>query len=69
MTASMVMPRPEDENLIDAYMLAKRLGFSYWSIQDWAKAGKIPCVRIGRRMRFRLSEVAQVLGLRVEEVA
>ena len=45
------------EGLLTAAEVAEILGFSTATIVDWAEAGKIPCFKIGGRLRFRESEV------------
>jgi excisionase family DNA binding protein len=38
--------------LRSAEWAAKRLGISTWCVYELAKRGEIPCVRLGRRIRF-----------------
>ena len=45
------------ERLLTARQLAELLGFAPGTIVDWAEAGKLPCYRIGGRLRFRADEV------------
>jgi excisionase family DNA binding protein len=45
------------ERLLTARELGEHLGFSAATVVDWAEAGKIPCFKIGGRLRFRPSEI------------
>jgi excisionase family DNA binding protein len=45
------------ERLLTSRELGDLLGFSAATVVDWAEAGKIPCFKIGGRLRFRLFEV------------
>jgi excisionase family DNA binding protein len=51
------------ERLLSAAEVAELLGFTAGTIVDWAEADppKIPGFKIGGRLRFRWSEVEQVL--------
>lgn len=49
------------EKLLTARELAELLGFSASTIVDWAEAGKLPCFKIGGRLRFRPSEALEWL--------
>lgn len=41
-------------DLMDAKEAARYVGvFSYWTILDLAKQGKVPHIRVGRRVFFR----------------
>jgi excisionase family DNA binding protein len=44
------------ERLLTSRQLGELLGFSAATIVDWAEAGKVPCFKIGGRLRFRESE-------------
>lgn len=52
------------ERLLTARELAEILGFSAGTIQDWFEAGDLPGFRVGGRLRFRESEVAEWLEQR-----
>jgi excisionase family DNA binding protein len=43
------------EPLLDAEEAAKHLGVHPKTLQKMARAGKVPCFRIGRHVKFRLS--------------
>jgi len=45
------------ERLLTARELGELLGFAAGTIVDWAEAGRLPCFKIGGRLRFRASEV------------
>jgi len=49
------------EQLLTARELADLLGFQAGTIVDWAEAGTIPSFKLGGRLRFRESEVAEWL--------
>jgi excisionase family DNA binding protein len=41
--------------------MAKALKVNYWTVLRWAAEGRIPCVRIGRLVRFDPVEVFEHL--------
>ncbi len=45
------------EQLLTARQLAELLGFAAGTVVDWAETGKVPALKVGGRLRFRLSEV------------
>jgi excisionase family DNA binding protein len=45
------------EPLLTARQVADLLGFAPGTIVDWAEARRIPCFKVGGRLRFRESEV------------
>jgi excisionase family DNA binding protein len=49
------------QRLMDADGVAAVLQVSRWSIYRWASAGRIPSVRLGRRVRFELDQVIAAL--------
>lgn len=49
------------ERLLTARELGEVLGYAPATIVDWAEADKLPGFRLGGRLRFRLSEVEEVL--------
>lgn len=63
------------ERLLTARELAELLGFQAGTIVDWSERGELPGYRIGGRLRFKESEVAEWLERRrkgpsaAEEVA
>lgn len=49
--------------LLRASELAERLGLKTSTVRSWARAGKIPCLRLGNRtLRFKLSDVLFALS-------
>jgi excisionase family DNA binding protein len=50
-----------NERLLTAREVGELLGFSSSTVVDWAEAGKVPCFKIGGRLRFRESEVLEWL--------
>jgi excisionase family DNA binding protein len=52
------------ERLLTSSELADLLGFAAGTVVDWAEAGKLPCFKIGGRLRFRESEVLEWLEAR-----
>jgi excisionase family DNA binding protein len=49
-------------NLVDAKALAGVLSLPVSCIYEYAKAGRIPCVRAGKHVRFDVSLVRAALG-------
>jgi excisionase family DNA binding protein len=49
------------ERLLTARELAELLGFSAATVVDWSERGEVPSFKIGGRLRFRESEVADWL--------
>jgi len=47
-----------DEPLLDAEQAAQRLGVTARWLEDSARLGIIPCHKLGRFIRFRVSDVA-----------
>ncbi len=45
-------PAPPQPLLLDPPEAAALLGVSVWTLRRWAKAGRVPRVQDGRRMRF-----------------
>jgi excisionase family DNA binding protein len=43
--------------LLTAAEVGELLGFSAGTVVDWAENDKIPCFKLGGRLRFRESEV------------
>jgi excisionase family DNA binding protein len=54
--------RSAGAGLLDAPELAKRLGVPESWVREQARLGKVPYVRLGRYMRFRLEEVERYLA-------
>jgi len=49
-------------NLVDAKALAEVLSLPVSCIYEYAKAGRIPCVRAGKHVRFDVALVRAALG-------
>jgi excisionase family DNA binding protein len=45
------------ERLLDARAIAERLGIPEWGVLELAHSGAMPCVRLGRYVRFDLATV------------
>ncbi len=45
------------ERLVDAAVIAERLGVPVSWVRESARSGAIPCVRLGRYVRFDLDDV------------
>lgn len=55
----------EDEsNLCDLHALTEHLKLPLWWIKAEAKAGRIPCLQIGRQFLFNRASVIKELSLR-----
>ena len=51
--------------LVNASEIATRLGVPVSWVLDQARRGKLPCVRLGRYVRFSIDEVLESLGSHV----
>lgn len=57
-----LVPRSLDEPLLTAAQLAELLGgIPAKTVLQYARDGRLPCIRIGRHVRFVRSDVAMVL--------
>lgn len=57
------MPEAEQaRDLEDEPTMAKRAGVSQQTLQRLRKAGKVPCVRMGRRVLYRPADVLAALS-------
>ena len=53
------------EDLLDAGQVAELLGLKCSTVEDYARRGELPCVRLGRHPRFLRADVeAYVLSHR-----
>jgi excisionase family DNA binding protein len=50
------------ERLLDAKEIADRLGVPASWVRDSARSGAMPCVRLGRYVRFDLADVEAWIG-------
>jgi hypothetical protein len=53
-----------DTPLCNLYALARKLGLSAAWLKTEANAGRIPCLKVGRRLRFNPAAVERVLSTR-----
>lgn len=60
-TVSVPIPAAGDE-ILNLRALAPRLGVSERHVLAMIKAGKLPCMRVGRSLRFRWSAVLAALS-------
>lgn len=51
------------ERVLGMRELADALGLSYWTVWKWQKEGKIPTIRIGKKLFFRVSAVEARLAV------
>jgi excisionase family DNA binding protein len=59
----------ETENFLTAEVLAERLGVPESWVRTEARAGRIPSVRLGKYIRFKLSDVEHALAEQKREEA
>jgi excisionase family DNA binding protein len=45
------------ENLTTAQWVSERMGIPIPSVYDYARRGILPCIRVGKLMRFRPSDI------------
>lgn len=51
----------QSENLVTADWVVTKLGIPVPSIYDYARRGVLPCVRVGRLVRFRPSDIEKFI--------
>jgi excisionase family DNA binding protein len=56
------VPAPSTPELVDAKVLAARLSLPISCVYEYARNGRIPCVRAGKHVRFNPSAVLAVLS-------
>jgi len=49
------------ESLIGLDKASRVFGVSYWTFRDWAREGKVPFIKVGKKYMFRESELRQVM--------
>lgn len=49
------------EKIVTSRELAELLGISFWTIWKWTKEGKIPSIRVNKRIFYRVSSVNECL--------
>ena len=47
--------------LVDAKTVGDCLGLEVSTVRKWARLGRLPCYRLGRRVCFDLDEIAEKL--------
>ena len=60
---------PAEAGLLDAPELAKRFGVPESWVREQARLGKLPFIRLGHYVRFRLEEVERFLAERANHAA
>jgi len=53
----MASARPEGEGFLTKEVVAERLCLTPQTVERWARSGRLPAHRFGRRVRFKWSEV------------
>jgi len=62
-----ILPGMENESLISVVTLARRLALPPNWLRCEAKAGRIPALRVGRKLRFDFLSVRNALAKRASE--
>lgn len=57
----------EVEKVMGMKEIATELGLSYWTIWKWQREGKIPTIKLGKKLFFRVSSVVSRLAELEEE--
>ena len=60
-------PVPETEPLVDAKVLAQHLGTPESWVRGEQRAGRIPYLKLGRYIRFKIREVEAALAARPKQ--
>ncbi len=58
-----------ERKLLDIDELVGRYGFRKWTIRDYCSQGKIPFIKVGRRVYFRVDDIEQWLDEHAHPVA
>jgi excisionase family DNA binding protein len=53
--------------LVSPEVIATRLNVSRNTVLNWARDGKIPCIRIGKIYRFSMKKISEAVGYALEE--
>jgi excisionase family DNA binding protein len=51
------MSDTQEDKRLTAKQVAEMLGLDRQTIYNWAKTGRIPCIKFRHRMRFRLGDI------------
>jgi excisionase family DNA binding protein len=60
------MPESEDE-LLTVAEIAERLKLNQQTVRNWIDAGKLPAIRVGRRVRVQQSALDEFMGMQDDE--
>ena len=52
-------------SLLDAAGAAEYLSVSEWTVRDWVRQGRIPHVKLGRALRFRMTDLESYVDTNV----
>lgn len=64
---SEIIRKTLDEELLDTKQAAGLLGMTPAAVRKAVERGQLPCVRMGRRLRFRRSELLRVADSRGQQ--
>lgn len=53
-------PSPS-KRLLTAEQAAEYLGLATWTVRQWASMGRLPKVKLGRSLRFDISDLEKVI--------
>lgn len=56
----------DEDQLLDAHEAGRLMGFAPGTVMKWGRAGKLPRVVLGRSVRFRMSDIRQVIREHLE---
>ena len=66
-TLERVATAKRDEVLLTSKEIAPYLGVSHWkTVERWTRVKGLPCVHVGRNLRFRLGDVRRWVAQRKE---
>lgn len=61
MTDPTLVSNSYDNNLLNTYEAAEFLHISYWHLMDLVRRKKLPHIRLGRKVLFRLSSIKKFI--------
>lgn len=50
------------EPLMTVREAAQVLGLKPWTVGEWARVGKLPCVKLGRAVRFKPEAIREFIA-------
>ena len=56
---AMLENQPATAKRLSVKQVAEMLGYNPFTIYKWARIGRIPCIRMRRQIRFRLSDILE----------